>query len=166
MRSHMQILMNFLNNILIVSSHIMTFSGIYRPTGSLFNCSASLSPISSTVDFLIEDSTIDSIKLYDKMCFKTRTLKNVSCSPNECQCSEDGKNFFWNYARDTGYVSVSCKAKFAENCFANVTLAFSSSEQSWSPLSTKFSCTTSDACAIQGSKATEMALLLFVIMMY
>ncbi|XP_071171927.1 uncharacterized protein [Mytilus edulis] len=100
----------------------VTFEGQKSGTTVRFNCSLQRAPPSKTVQFLVNSITANNIRLYQGECYLTH--KGSPCSLFECQCSKDGKRYFWTYEEAKETFTATCKARIKKGCNINATIQF------------------------------------------
>lgn len=79
------------------------------------NCSSDKIPSGKTVEFITDSGTIGNIRSHKGICFNT--LFSQTCTPNTCQCHEDGKSYamYYRLYQASENLKFTCKMKFTDN---------------------------------------------------
>lgn len=111
------------NNLVASEVIAVTFEGQKSGNTIRFNCSLQKAPPSKTIEFLVDTVSSNNVRLFNGECFLTH--KGSPCGLSECQCSQDGKRYFWAYnpaAKDT--FTATCKAKISDTCTVDASIQF------------------------------------------
>lgn len=100
----------------------ISFEGQKSGTTVRLNCSVSIAPPSKTIEFLVDAVTANNIRLYKGKCYLTH--KGTPCNSTECQCSQDGKRYYWTYQTTKNNFTATCKSKIDKTCNVNATIQF------------------------------------------
>ncbi|XP_076109431.1 uncharacterized protein LOC143078454 [Mytilus galloprovincialis] len=100
----------------------VTFEGRKSGNTVIFNCSFGLVPQATSIQFLVNSIPSTNIRLYQGKCYLTHT--GGPCNANQCQCSHDGKRYYWTYDEPEDKFTATCKAKINRYCTAGVSIQF------------------------------------------
>ncbi|XP_076109432.1 uncharacterized protein LOC143078455 [Mytilus galloprovincialis] len=106
----------------------VTFEGRKSGNTVLFNCSIGTAPPSKTIQFLVDSVSANDVRLYEGKCYLTHT--GSACNIHQCQCSQDGKRYYWVYEEPKEKFTATCKAKINDKCTAYANIQFTASNLS------------------------------------
>ncbi|XP_052059726.1 uncharacterized protein LOC127700345 isoform X2 [Mytilus californianus] len=139
------------------------FEGRKSGNTVIFNCSIGMAPPSTTIQFLVDSVSANDIRLYDGKCYLTHT--GSPCNIHQCQCSPDGKRYYWIYNEPKEKFTATCKAKFHKYCSAYANIQFTASDLTPHGHRTT-TCTTSNAKHyVRGKTSTLLTCIVILITM-